>query len=96
MSRELIKLRRADSRTGRALDENYILQCNIPDAIKPILDTYFDDLESAINYIDTNKSLHVNVEFHICIDDKHVYMDISEVDNITELFFTPNFQRGRK
>ena len=96
MIQDIVKLCRADSRTGRALDENYILQCNIPESVEPIIDTYFDDLENAINYININKSLHINVEFHVYVNDKHVYMDASETNNSMDLFLTPNFQRGRR
>ena len=91
-----ISLVRPDTRTGRLLDENYILQCNIPQSAALKMETYFDDLESAIAYISTSKNLHINVEFHVYANDKHVYMDTSETDNAMNLFATPNFQRGRK
>ena len=88
-----IKLLRADYRTGRVLDENYIFY-DRTNAEKQVEFTYFDDLESAINYINANKNLHINVEFHIYINDEPAYKDISDLDLTTELFLTPNFRRN--
>jgi hypothetical protein len=88
-----IKLLRADYRTGRVLDENYTLY-DKTNVTTQIMYTYFDDLESAIDYINTNKSSHINVEFHIFINDKSVYTDISDLDLTTELYLTPNFRQS--
>ena len=96
MINDIVKLTRADTRTGRVLDENYVLQCNVLDSAKSTVETYFSDLESAMRYIDITKELHTNVEFHIYINDKHVHMDVSKSDNATNLYLTPNFQRGRE
>jgi len=88
-----IKLLRSDYRTGIVLDENYIFYNEIS-AEKQIDFTYFDDLESAINYINANKNLHTNVEFHIYINDEPAYEDISALDLTTDLYLTPNYRRN--
>lgn len=93
MKKDIVKLLRADYRTGKVLDENFIL-FNKSAPTSQIIYTYFDALESAIGYINANKGLHTNVEFHIYVNDTHVYKDVSNQDLTTELFLTPNFRRS--
>ena len=90
-----IKLIRCDHRTGRVLDENYVLLSFGPPESR-IMNTFFDSLDDAITYINANKSQHTNVEFHVISDDKQIYQDVSDhLDFTTELYLTPNFQRNR-
>jgi len=95
MQQGTIKLFRADSRTGKVLDENYIL-FNKSNHIAQVIYTHFDDLKSAIAYVNSQKALHVNVEFMVFANDKIVHKDVSVQDLVTELYLTPNFIRSRK
>jgi uncharacterized protein with ATP-grasp and redox domains len=94
LEKDIIKLLIADFRTGIVLDENYkLFNKSIPTDKTPYI--YFNDLESAIDYININKVNHTNVEFTVLKNDKPIYEDFSKQDLITNLYLTPNFIRSK-